>query len=80
MIPDEAIEAAADTLQYVVTGIRANARGYAKAALEAAMPAIREALAQEIKAAAYTIPSGTSPKGIISGRDQAARIVRGGAV
>lgn len=75
-IPEAAIEAAASR-------ILGHNRLEAKQALEAAMPAIREALAQEIEA--YR---GAEPKdwmsvddqdvGIWNGLEDAARIVRGG--
>lgn len=87
-IPDAAIEAAAKAIHGATTrepkwALTADAykrfyRAEARAAIEAAMPAIREALAQEIEA--------ESPKvgGMLSGAQadgyrDAARIVRGGA-
>lgn len=75
-IPDAAIEAAAEAIrqhQYV-TVIKGTPYLFARAAIEAAMPAIRESIAQEIEAAI----NNDRPEPYWTGMALAARIVRGG--
>jgi hypothetical protein len=84
MIPDAAIEAAGDEV-WSMTGGSPDSRAIAEQAIEAAMPAIREAIAQEIEAE-YDNRRATGDKhdggyraGFLDGLDNAERIVRGGA-
>lgn len=94
-IPDAAVEAAAEALARRNWGDTLNAADYireARAAIEAAMPAIREALAQEIEAAgradvewlARVANKDKTDMGRLIGSEDAwkdaLRIVRGGAV
>lgn len=73
-IPEAAIEAAGDEV-WSMTGGSPDSRAIAEQALTAAMPAIREAIAQEVEAAEivgrFTYP------GLVQAK--AAAIVRGGA-
>lgn len=84
-IPDAAIEAAATEISGDVIG---SAGDVARAAIEAAMPAIREAIAQEIEDtfdAGCEVghecdkQSGDWNDGHLFAFERAARIVRGGA-
>jgi hypothetical protein len=77
-IPDAAIEAAAQ----VMRGMRSYTYDtLARAAIEAAMPAIREGIAQEIEAMSVLDTDRQQPRtlGAKQVRGRAARIVRGDA-
>jgi hypothetical protein len=92
-IPDAAIEAAAEALDTLGSvGPNLMPEYVARAAIEAALPAIREAIAQEIEAEAnlaWTAYTSAKPvdsdllaaasEGMVDAMFAAARIVRGGS-
>lgn len=73
MIPDAAIRAAAEEAESFLPGYTLD--NLARAAIEAAMPAIREAIAQEVEAMQPCEDVGWT---FSAAQREAARIVRGG--